>query len=90
MSAVRMCDRCGAIFSEREDGWTTFTGTRVARDQHGQQRNTTEQIDTCAACTIGPAQTPRLALDSATGVDRLAKTLTEDDRRRILSQELDD
>ena len=57
MSAVRMCDRCGGIFSEREDGWTTFPGTRVARDQNGQQRNTTEQIDNCSPCTIGPAMT---------------------------------
>lgn len=29
MSAVRMCDRCGNIFSEREDGWTTLSGTRI-------------------------------------------------------------
>jgi hypothetical protein len=85
VSAVRMCDRCGNIFSEREDGWSTFTGSTVKRDQNGQQRATTDQIDTCQVCTtIGSNVTPKLAIDSATGVDRVSKTQTAEDRDRIL------
>lgn len=85
MSAVRMCDRCGEIFSEREDGWASMIGSQIRRDQHGQPRTVTEQMDTCAKCTTGDVQRPRLALDSATGVDRIAKTQTQDDRDRILN-----
>lgn len=84
MSAVRMCDSCGNIFSEREDGWTTLQGTQVRRDSSGQQRSVTEQMDTCSTCTVGPAKRPRLAIDSTTGVDRIAKTQTQEDRDRIL------
>jgi len=91
MSAVRMCDRCGTIFSEREDGWATFTGTRVARDQNtGAQRAVTDQQDTCAACTIGGSVvTPRLALGPGAGqdaLDRLSRTQTQRDRDDILAE----
>lgn len=54
MSTVRMCDRCGNIFSEREDGWTTMTGTTMRRDEKtGQMRSATEQLDTCPRCSAG-------------------------------------
>lgn len=84
MSAVRMCDRCGNIFSEREAGWSTFTGTRMERDENGRARNITEQIDTCSTCTIGSTLTPRLAVESATGVDRIARTQTQSERDALL------
>lgn len=53
MSTVRMCDRCGNIFSEREDGWTTMTGTTMRRDAEGRMRQSTEQLDACPRCTTG-------------------------------------
>lgn len=77
MSAVRMCDSCGEIFSEREDGWASGEVARMARDERGQMRRVAEQLDTCSKCTTGTAPRPRLAIDSATGVDRVAKTLTQ-------------
>lgn len=62
MSTVRMCDRCGNIFSEREDGWTTMTGTTMRRDEKsGQMRQSTEQLDACPNCSAGPiVPKPRL------------------------------
>lgn len=86
MSAVRMCDRCGNIFSEREDGWSTFSGTRMNRDDHGRMRDVSEQMDSCPKCTTGGVLTPRLAIDSATGVDRIAKTQSQADRDTLLGE----
>ena len=53
MSTVRMCDRCGNIFSEREDGWTSMTGTTMRRDSEGRLKSTTEQLDACPSCSVG-------------------------------------
>jgi uncharacterized protein YbbK (DUF523 family) len=53
MSTVRMCDRCGEVFSEREDGWTTMTGTTMRRDEKGDMKRTTEQLDACPGCSAG-------------------------------------
>jgi hypothetical protein len=76
-----MCDRCGTIFSEREDGWSTFQGSTVRRSVEGRQIATTDQIDTCSACTIGAGATPRLAID-----DRIAKTQTQAERDTVLKR----
>ena len=56
MSSVRMCDKCGTVFSENEDGWSTFTGTRVTRDDDGRTRTLTIQQDSCGNCTNGMFQ----------------------------------
>lgn len=65
MSAVRMCDKCGDIFSENTDGWSTFQGARVIRDEKtGQTRSVTEAMDVCSECTgqvVKPKE--RLALE---------------------------
>ena len=52
MSSVRMCDRCGSIFSENEDGWVTMSGAQRRRDDRtGEVKTVTVQQDQCAACT---------------------------------------
>lgn len=61
MSAVRMCDKCGEIFSERED-FSTYDGRRIVRDSAGARRVEQEQLDACEKCTNGTPQKPRLAL----------------------------
>lgn len=53
MSSVRMCDKCGNIFSENEDGWSTFSGTRLKRDSDGFKRAESVVQDACAKCTNG-------------------------------------
>jgi hypothetical protein len=47
MSAVRMCDQCGRIFSENEDGWTTAPVQSMKRDERGQMRPVVSQRDLC-------------------------------------------
>jgi len=52
MSSVRMCDRCGTVFSERAEGWSTFAGSRRSRNQDtGKIDNVTEQMDSCPECS---------------------------------------
>lgn len=90
MSAVRMCDSCGEIFSEREEGWASMQAQRMTR-KDGRPVSMVENLDSCPACTNGErVQRPRLAIDSATGVDRIAKTQTQADRDRILGTLSDD
>lgn len=73
MSAVRMCDRDGTIFSERSDGWGTFQGTTARRDEHGRQRTVTESLDLCPSCNGGAVQpTAVTAVASVPEAERLA------------------
>lgn len=65
MSAVRMCDQCGSIFSEREDGWETAQAQKITR-KDGQQRVQVENVDRCPACANGShIPRPRLSLVEA-------------------------
>lgn len=52
MASVRMCDRCGQIFSEKAKGWQTFQGISVDTDEFGRELNTSVQIDACPSCAI--------------------------------------
>lgn len=60
MSSVRMCDKCGTIFSERATDWQTGSITTV--DEHGVVNRVQE--DRCPACSVGTgkgkAPKPRL------------------------------
>lgn len=47
MSAVRMCDTCGRIFSENEDGWGTGAIQQMKRDRTGAMRPISIQQDVC-------------------------------------------
>lgn len=52
MSSVRMCDRCATVFSERQEGWTTFTGSTRKRDRTtGKWITVSEEMDQCPDCT---------------------------------------
>jgi len=52
MSSVRMCDRCGTVFSERAENWTTFTGsTRKKSQDTGQWITVADTMDQCPECT---------------------------------------
>jgi hypothetical protein len=58
-----MCDKCGQIFSENEEDWSTFSGALKRRREDGSRY--TEQVsqDACPKCTNGSAVvTPRLAI----------------------------
>lgn len=58
-----MCDKCGNIFSENEDGWSTFSGTVQRRRDDGTVKPETMSQDACAACTSGVRPVaPRLAI----------------------------
>lgn len=67
MSSVRMCDRCGAIFSELRDGWQAFTANTVKRDRvTGKTYTLQAAMDACPECSIASSPdfeppTPRLA-----------------------------
>ena len=51
MSSVRMCDRCSSIFSERAEGWSTYTGAIRKRDDNGQWVTQSDTLDSCPECT---------------------------------------
>jgi hypothetical protein len=52
MSTVRMCDKCGEVFSERADGWSTFTGAVRMRDPNtGRAIMREESLDACPDCS---------------------------------------
>lgn len=51
MSHVRMCDRCGKIFSENAEDWSSFTGMRRTRDASGRRDYEEIAQDACPACT---------------------------------------
>jgi hypothetical protein len=62
MSSVRMCDRCSTVFSERTDGWSTFTGSTRKRDADGKTVMISDTLDSCPECselmTAPPQQRP--------------------------------
>lgn len=47
-----MCDKCDRVFSEREEGWQTFTGTTM-RKRNGRREPVSETLDMCSDCAIG-------------------------------------
>lgn len=51
MSQVRMCDRCGTIFSERDEGWESYTATRRVKNENGQWIEERDALDSCVSCT---------------------------------------
>jgi hypothetical protein len=51
-----MCDSCGRIFSENEDGWATGAIQAMKRGPDGGMRPVTTQQDACPECN--PAGRP--------------------------------
>jgi hypothetical protein len=50
MSSVRMCDNCGTVFSEKEEGWSTGTGT-MFKTVDGKRQSVQVEQDKCGDCT---------------------------------------
>lgn len=58
-----MCDKCGQIFSENEEDWSTYSGTMKRRREDGSRFTESVTQDACAKCTNGTrVVTPRLAI----------------------------
>lgn len=53
MSSVRMCDNCGTIFSELEEGWTTAEVAQISDelDPYGNRKKITVVHDQCPDCS---------------------------------------
>lgn len=79
MSAVRMCDRCGSMFSVNEEGWTSFQ-QKITPNQANSYNQGFKEMDMCRDCVGGgdivPVLRPRafedaipLAVESAHGHD---------------------
>lgn len=60
MSSVRMCDNCGSIFSESEDGWQTGTVSTVGQDDFGRSMTRMVQQDRCPDCAVGTKGKPKV------------------------------
>ena len=64
MSKVRMCDKCGNIFSEREEGWSNLTQTRELRNEHNVPYTEQINMDVCPECAIPDvAKRPTLTIE---------------------------
>ena len=58
-----MCDKCGQIFSENDEDWSTYSGTMKRRREDGSRFTESVTQDACAKCTNGTTVvTPRLAI----------------------------
>lgn len=61
MSSVRMCDRCGNVFSENDEGWSTDSRTVNRTREDGKRYTVGMQVDQCAPCVGNPGPVvPRL------------------------------
>lgn len=76
MSAVRMCDGCGRIFPEGEEGSTMLSGVRSTRDDRGRARTEETTQDRCALCSGAGTVSPRIAV---TANPTLRQTLGDTD-----------
>lgn len=77
MSAVRMCDRCGQIFKEGEEGSATGQVIQNLRDERTGRIVPTQVVqDICAGCGSFPGPSaPRLALTGEALSEEVAKRL---------------
>jgi hypothetical protein len=74
-----MCDRCGNIFSENSEDWSTFNGTIMRKDDNGRRVSETVIQDACGLCTNGKtAPAPRLMIPAGK-VDPVKVAQLEDD-----------
>jgi len=53
MSAVRMCDRCGIIFSENAENWDSGSVGRKVTKADGTVHTVSRQFDQCGECSEG-------------------------------------
>ena len=67
MSSVRMCDKCGQMFSELESGWQTYEATTIEDLQTGERKRVTRAMDACASCAMVPI-TRTQRMEAALGI----------------------
>ena len=61
-----MCDKCGQIFSENAEDWSTYQGTLKRRREDGSRYTESVTQDACPTCTNGnTVLIPRLAIPNA-------------------------
>jgi hypothetical protein len=78
MSSVRMCDRCGTIFSERSEGWSTFTGTTRRKDPAtGEWKNMSDSLDSCPECSELLTMPQRPAIATTVSPHYVKETTTD-------------
>lgn len=58
MSNVRMCDKCGRVFSVNEEGWQHFSGSSHSKDERGRPVTSDVEMDVCSLCIVTPVQFP--------------------------------
>lgn len=77
MSAVRMCDNCGTVFSENSEGWTTISGSMRKKSENGIGYYMEEVVqDRCAQCSNRVfVPEPRMLNGTDAKLDRLADTI---------------
>lgn len=64
MSAVRMCDGCGKIFPEGEEGSSVGNVTVNRRNDRGRLVPENVVQDRCSECNMMGAVQPRLAISA--------------------------
>lgn len=66
MSSVRMCDKCGLIFSENSEDWSTGTiSVKTRNDKTGANEFKSVSQDQCGPCSTGEqAPAPRVAIET--------------------------
>lgn len=71
MSSVRMCDKCGKVFSERTENWSTGQVIRFKRNEKtGKREQVADLMDLCADCGgDDEAPQPRMAELTAVPAD---------------------
>jgi hypothetical protein len=70
MSEVRMCDRCGRVFSLAESGWQTGQITTLAQDADGGEYQVRVSMDSCPDCAVAvKGKRPTLAIAEAERAD---------------------
>lgn len=60
VSNVKMCDKCGRIFSELDEGWQAFTVSTRRKAENGQVRNEMVAMDACKDCSFQGAMEPTI------------------------------
>lgn len=80
MSTVRMCDKCGTIFSELEDGYQSFTATTVKRDENGMTHNVQQAMDACPSCALIPKHQFQKELEAVASGDELQARIAKLER----------
>src|SRR5258707_15496759 len=88
MSSVRGCDKCGRIFFESEENWSTGTGVQFYTDDKGRRTQRDRQEDRCGTCNGAPTTiVPNLGqLQSGSKIDDLEK---EELFARLRDQQMD-